>query len=130
MRTTSFERLFLASRTFLLPGADDFRLTLGEEVDELPSPQRIFLEDEEATPVMGFPILQTRKGKELRSELERAVVAEMGLEAAMLTGESVNMSKTKLAWEGYRELLRPSHQRRSGNGTRTLCARPHTIQIR
>ena len=75
MRTTKFERLFLASRTFLLPGADDFRLTLGEEVDGLPSPQRIFLEDEEATPVMGFPILQTRRGKELRSELERAVLA-------------------------------------------------------
>ena len=40
MSTTRFERLFLASRTFLLSGPEDFRLILGEEIGELPAPGR------------------------------------------------------------------------------------------
>ncbi len=106
MSTTSLERLFLASRTFLRPGADDFRLMLGEEAGELPMPQRIFLEDEEATPVMGFPVLQTRGGKELRSELERAVRAEIELEVSMVESPELGLRRRKAAWEGYRQLLR------------------------
>ncbi|MCP4204072.1 MAG: hypothetical protein GY769_19330 [bacterium] len=106
MSTTDLERLFLASRTFLLPGPDDFRLLLGEEGGDLPFPQRIFLEDEEATPVMGFPVLQTRRGKELRSELERAVRAEIEVEAAMARGAELGLRKREAAWKGYRGLLR------------------------
>lgn len=106
MSTTSFERLFLGSRTFLLPGADDFRLTLGEEIDGLPFPQRIFFKDEEATPVMGFPVLQTRSGMELRSELERAVLAEVEIETAMIKGANLSLRQQKTAWQGYRRLLR------------------------
>lgn len=105
MSTTSFERLFLGSRIFLLPGPDDFRRTLGEEVGDLPVPQRIFLEDEEATPVIGFPVLQTRSGKELRVQLERVVRSEMEVEAARLKGEELALSERKVAWDGYLKVL-------------------------
>ena len=69
MNITRLERLYLASRTFLQPGPEDFRRLLGDELT-LPFPQRIFLEDEDATPVLGFPVLQTRKTLDLRDRLE------------------------------------------------------------
>lgn len=106
MSVTQLERLFLASRTFLLPGAEDFRLLMGENLGELPFPQRIFLEDEEATPVLGFPVLHTSKTAELRAEFEKAVRAEVEIESAVATGEELSLRQRKAAWEGYRDLLR------------------------
>lgn len=106
MKVTKLERLFLASRTFLLPGPEDFRRLVGDEPTELPFPQRIFLEDEEATPVLGFPVLQTAKTGELRTELENTVRAEMELEAALAQGSEPELRRRKAAWEGYRSLLR------------------------
>ncbi len=98
MRVTKLERLFLTSRTFLLPGPEDFRRFIGEEMGELPFPQRVFLEDEEATPVLGFPVLQTAQTAELRAELESTVRAEMELEAAMAKGEDLGLRRRKAAW--------------------------------
>ncbi len=134
MSTTQLERLFLASRTFLLPGDADFRLLLGENpAAELPFPQRIFLEDEEATPVLGFPVLHNRATAELRSELEGTMRSEMELEAGLAKGEQPSLRQRKVAWEGYRELLRQalfnSIRSSFGRGYQSIFWLYHSIAI-
>ncbi|MFQ5525405.1 MAG: hypothetical protein ACE5GX_04020 [Thermoanaerobaculia bacterium] len=133
MSIKRLDRLLLANRTFLSPGASDFRMLVGENVEELPFPQRIFLEDEDATPVLGFPVLHNRGTADLRKELENTVRAEIEIEAARAKGSEFSLRESKKASERYRSLIRQalSNAIRSsfGRGYQSIFWLYHSIAI-
>jgi hypothetical protein len=90
---------------FLRADEDDL-LRLGKETrSSLPHPQRIFLEAESATPVRGFPVLQSTASRALREALEAYVQTEEDLELGLLQGQPPDRRTVDAAWEYYRRLL-------------------------
>ncbi len=71
----------------------------------LPRPQRIFLDREETTPIIGFPILQNESEQLLRTALEAYLDAEEELEWARITRRPNDSRGYQLAWEEYSRLL-------------------------
>jgi hypothetical protein len=71
----------------------------------LPSPQRVFLQREEATPIVGFPVLQGESEQALRAGLERYVEAEEELQWARVRRRTTDPNTYKAAWDEYRSLL-------------------------
>ena len=68
---------------FLRADGDEIRRLAGDP-RLLPMPQRIYLEDESATPLYGFPILVSDELRALSRALEEYVNAEEALQVAML----------------------------------------------
>ena len=71
----------------------------------LPAPQRLFLAREEATPILGFPVLQGKSEQTLRAALERYVEAEEELQWAGVCRRATDPKVYQTAWEEYRSLL-------------------------
>jgi hypothetical protein len=90
---------------FLLREAGDLRSIVGEDASDLPLPQRVFLEDEEATPVLGFPVLQNSGMHALRGTLENYLRAEQDMELAVVTGRPLDQRPVRTAWEDYQSHL-------------------------
>ncbi|MDH3744591.1 MAG: hypothetical protein OES47_05755 [Acidobacteriota bacterium] len=104
MSVSQLLRLLRLPGSFLLHNEAD----LGRVVEEgarIPLPQRIFLEDEEATPVLGFPVLLTAGSGALRQALEHYILAEQELEIERIRGVATNDRKVDLAWSVYGTLL-------------------------
>ncbi len=76
-----------------------------DATEVLPEPQRIFLEDEEATPLVGFPILTDEKSEQLRDVLETYLDQETRVQTAMFGTEAVDVRERDKAWHAYREFL-------------------------
>ena len=68
-------------------------------------PQRIFLAQEEATPIQGFPILLTDSLAELRESLASYVEAEEEFELSSIRGRSIGRNRANAAWESYAQPL-------------------------
>ena len=71
----------------------------------LPAPQRVFLSSEEATPILGFPILQGDSEHALRVALERYIEAEEDLQWARATRQATDPKAYQAAWDEYRSMV-------------------------
>ena len=90
---------------FLRPEPDEIRRLLPDLRRLLPQPRPIFLEDENATPLQGFPISLSRGMLELRAALRGYVLAEEGVQVAGLRREGHDVRAHTQAWERYVALL-------------------------
>ena len=71
----------------------------------LPAPQRVFLSREEATPILGFPVLQGDSERALRAAVERYIEAEEELQWARVTRQVTDPKIYQAAWDEYRSML-------------------------
>lgn len=104
MSVSDLLRLLRLPGSFLLPDENDLSQVIGEGA-RIPLPQRIFLENEEATPVLGFPVLLTAGSRALRQALETYILAEQELEIERIRGVATDDRRVDLAWSGYGTLL-------------------------
>jgi len=76
MNITAVQRLFPGNFNFFRVTPEDLELAIPDSEAVLPQPQRIFLESEEATPLLGFPVLINETSTALRDSLEGYLDAE------------------------------------------------------
>jgi hypothetical protein len=107
MSISNLLRLIPESGSFLLRDARDLRSVVGEDAEGLPLPQRIFLDDEEATPLQGFPVLLSEPLRALRKALEVYVRAEEEVELSVIMGRQLEKRPAEIAWDNYRSILVP-----------------------
>lgn len=96
-----------------IPGPFNFLRLAQEEVDALfpdihrtlPSPLLIFLDDESATPIRGFPVLHSPGLVALSQALAKYVEAEEAVQLAVLRREPSDRQALSRRWERYRRLL-------------------------
>ena len=91
--------------SFLRPEPVELGSLAREYATSLPEPQRVFLAREEATPILGFPILQGDSEHALRAALERYIEAEEELQWARVSRRVTDPKAYQVAWEEYRSLL-------------------------
>lgn len=89
---------------FLRPDEDEVRRLLPEIAGALPRPRPVFLEDDAATPIQGFPVVAAGV-EELRETLRQYVVQEEAVQLAIVRREPVERRPLGSAWERYRLLL-------------------------
>ena len=97
MSASSLLRLLRLPGSFLLAEAADIETITGSGKGELPLPQRIFLEDEDATPVSGFPVLLNESSAGLRRALESYVREESAAELDRVRGLTPNRRRAEVA---------------------------------
>jgi len=90
---------------FLEPEPEEIYRLLPEVSAHLPIPQRIYLADESATPVLGYPVLVTPELEELKEALAGYVLAEEEVQCRIHLRQSYDTSIHADAWERYRALL-------------------------
>lgn len=90
---------------FLVRTPEEVRRLVPDADRSLPQPQKIFLEDETATPLVGFPVLASRELAALEQALEQYIGQEEEVELAVQQRSAFDSSAFQGAWEGYRLLL-------------------------
>jgi hypothetical protein len=90
---------------FLQAEPEEIYRLLPELVQALPMPQRVYLADEGATPVTGYPVLASAGMKALREALAVYVRAEEEAQVASHLRQAVDAPALNGAWERYRGLL-------------------------
>lgn len=105
MSTPAFFRVLSGPFNFFRPSEEELRELFPEGLDVLPRPQRIFLSDERATPILGFPVLITDESRELEAALDRVVETEERLAVAMARRKSEDGRAFASAQDAYRVLL-------------------------
>ena len=105
MSASTLLRLLRLPGSFLLAEPQDLAAAVGEGKGNLPLPQRVFLEDEGATPVRGFPVLLNESSAAMRRALEGYVREESAVELDRMRGLKPDRRRAETAWAGYRELL-------------------------
>ncbi len=90
---------------FLARNAEELRRLIPDGERILPLPQRIYLEDENATPLLGYPVLATPELTSLDRAFEGYLAQEEEAEYATLQRSSFDSSAFAGAWERYRLLL-------------------------
>lgn len=105
MSVPSLLRLLRLPGSFLLAETQDLAAALGEGRGLLPLPQRVFLEDEGATPVRGFPVLLNDNSAAIRRALEGYVSEESAVELDRMHGLKPDRRRAEAAKARYRDLL-------------------------
>jgi hypothetical protein len=105
MNPTSFLQMLQGPFNFLRPDPDEVRRLLPDLSRLLPSPRPVFLEDENATPMQGFPICLSRGTLELRAALRDYILAEEAIQVAGLKREAHDVKAHTLGWDRYAALL-------------------------
>ena len=101
MQATSLERLLHGERHFLRGDPQELLRVMPDADRVLPRPQRIFLEDELATPLVGFPVLLEESSERFAAALGRYVLAETRLELALRRQQPGDSKARDRAWEEY-----------------------------
>jgi len=91
--------------SFLLNDPDEIRRAFSDPERQLPIPQKIFLSAEHATPVLGYPILISRRTEELREALEEYIRAEETIQLARVRHETIDTRHRERLWEVYAQKL-------------------------
>ena len=91
--------------TFLRPDPVEIRRVIPQAEILLPEPQRIFLEDQEATPRVGFPILVGQNLRGLEEALQQYFSAEVEAQRAYFTRQPFDSRAYAKRWERYKALL-------------------------
>jgi hypothetical protein len=105
MNATSLLQLLPGPFNFLRPEPEEVRRLLPDIEREVPIPQQVFLDDEGATPVRGYPILLSPDMEALRRALHGYVRAEETVQLAILRRDTYDRKLYNTAWERYRKLL-------------------------
>ncbi len=90
---------------FLVKSPEELRRLIPDFERSVPNPQRIYLEDEASTPILGFPILATPELSSLEQALESYIIQEEEVELAVHQRASFDSSAFQGTWERYRQLL-------------------------
>jgi hypothetical protein len=90
---------------FLRLDAEELRSLWPEGEVILPRPRPVYLENETATPLSGFPILVSKELKALESALKQYLRAEEQVQVAIIKRKSFDSRKYNARWETYRGLL-------------------------
>jgi hypothetical protein len=90
---------------FLEASTEEVSRLFPEVAPNLPLLQRIYLADEEATPLVGFPVLVTRELEALRESLGDYLRLEEEQQARILLRQSHDPALHQAAWEQYCLLL-------------------------
>jgi hypothetical protein len=105
MKPTPFLQMLQGPFNFLRPEPEEVRRLMPDLQRELPMPRPIFLEDETATPLHGFPVLLSPGLLGLRSALRDYVEAEEAVQVAGFKREGHDVRAHTQAWERYVTLL-------------------------
>jgi hypothetical protein len=105
MNTTSFLQTLQGPFNFLSPDPEEVRRLMPDLQRVLPMPRPIFLEDESATPLQGFPVLLSAGLLDLRAALRDLVAAEEAVQVAGLRREGHDVKAHTQAWDRYTVLL-------------------------
>jgi hypothetical protein len=115
----SIQRLFPGTFNFFQRTAEDLRLAVPDPETVLPNPQRIFLDSEEATPLMGFAVLMSDDSIALRESLEAYLQAEIEQQVAVAKRTVSDPKRLDAAWERYKLQL----ERNTENAVRSSFGR-------
>jgi hypothetical protein len=105
MESTPLLQLLQGPFNFLRPDMEEVRRLVPELHRALPTPRPIFLEDESATPIHGFPILQSAGMESLRKALGQFLLAEETAQVATARRDTFDRKAYAAAWERYSPLL-------------------------
>ena len=109
--TDSISNLTLLTRAlrgpmnFLQPRPAEFLELMPEVATRLPRPQKIFLADESATPMYGFPVLLSSTLQDLKSALGEYLKAEEILQVRILQSQAHDPNEYTASWETYKAHL-------------------------
>jgi hypothetical protein len=101
----SLARCLRGPLNFLEPTAEEIYRLLPEPGVRLPHPLQIYLADEGATPLVGFPVLESRGLTELKEALGDYLRAEEEQQVRILLHQSHDPVSYQAALERYRGLL-------------------------
>ena len=90
---------------FLDPSVNRMQLLFPAVERSLPNPGAVFLEDEDATPVRGFPVRRSPAIERLSTDLLRHIRVEEAAEADALKGARPDIKARRQAWDAYRSTL-------------------------
>lgn len=105
MNETAILRHLQGPFSFLRPEPEEVRRLVARGRFTLPRPQPIFVEDETATPLAGFPILISERLRSLRDALIRYVLQEEQLQMGIFLRRPTDRKAYSQAWEAYRVQL-------------------------
>ncbi len=105
MSKSVIEHLSRGVFAFLKPEPGEIRRVIPNSHDVLPEPRSIFLEDESATPLIGFPILLSPQLQVLEDALTGYLQAETEAQCAYLKRQPFDSRAYAARWERYRTLL-------------------------
>lgn len=102
MNESAILPLLQGQLSFLRPDPEEVRRVVAAGRLTLPRPQPIYLEDEGATPLTGFPILVSDRLRALRQALIEYVLQEERFQRGIYRREAGDRKAYAQAWEGYR----------------------------
>lgn len=105
MESTPLLQLLQGPFNFLRPDMEEVRRLVPELERALPTPRPIYLVDESATPIHGFPILQSQGMEGLRKALGQLLLAEETAQVAAARRDTFDRKNYAMAWERYAVLL-------------------------
>lgn len=105
MNPTSLLQWLQGPFNFLRPDPEEIRHVMPDLQKTLPLPRPVFLEDESATPMQGFPILLSEGMESLRAALRQYVEAEEAVQVAVFRRETLDRRAHAQAWDKYLALL-------------------------
>jgi hypothetical protein len=105
MNPTSLLQSLQGPFNFLSSDQEETRGLMPDLLRVLPMPRPIFLEDESATPLQGFPVLLSAGLLALRAALRELIEAEEVSQVAGFRRESHDVKAHAQAWERYAALL-------------------------
>ena len=105
MNPTSLLQMLQGPFNFLRPDPEEVRRLMPDLQRTLPAPRPIFLEEESATPLQGFPVLVSDGVRALRAALRDYVEAEESVQLAGFRREGHDVRAHTQAWERYVTLL-------------------------
>ncbi|MFL6290773.1 MAG: hypothetical protein ACJ759_07750 [Thermoanaerobaculia bacterium] len=105
MTSTPLLQLLQGPFNFLRPDMEEVRRLVPELERALPMPRPIYLEDEAATPIRGFPILQSVGMDTLRKALGQFILSEENAQLAAARRDTFDRKAYALAWDRYCTLL-------------------------
>ncbi len=105
MDTNTLRRIFPGTFNFFLVTPEDLRFAVPNAEMVLPQPQRIFLDEETATPLLGFPVLLNDASKALREALEEYLQQEVEFQVAATKRRPFDRKVLESSWRRYSALL-------------------------
>jgi hypothetical protein len=106
MNPTSVLQLLQGPFNFLREEPEEILRLMPDLQKALPTPRAIFLEDESAKPLTGFPVLLSDGMEALRTALRQYLAAEEAVQVASVRRDTTFDRKAYgQAWERYRTLL-------------------------
>jgi len=105
MQASLIDHLTRGNYTFLRPTAQEIRRVVRPIERAIPDPQPIYLEQESAAPLLGFPILLHRGLSALDEALVDYLDAEEEAQFAFVNRDTFDSRAFANRWERYRKLL-------------------------